>query len=468
MQWLPAIRHENAGWLLPLAPETAHFLAGLICDTSDQQGPLADPDWAAVAMAERLHQDPALAIFSLLEVVARHSETSAKRFELETHASWFCDVVVDLFRDRDRQLLTHQRSVEIAGSKPTILEHHGWSKLAQTTLNLPLDRWMQTASDWLCKTGPKPSEDWRKTWPQFEPFNAIEPCDEIEPSESSELETPCEGTEWREDSTATASMTTLNYGGSSLDLYRLARNQTELRQLRERFTTRLQIEKMASLKQLAYGLSHEINNPLAAIRTRAEQLMADEPRPEYRQKLDRIVDSAMRAHEMIADMMFFAKPPQPQRESLSAWSLTASIADEFLTDASARAITISCTPQPPRRSSALQFQGDIHQIGEALRALIRNAIEAIGNRGTIHIEVKRSGQRVIWTVIDNGPGLTAEARRHAFDPYFSGREAGRGLGLGLCRVYRVARAHGGGAVIEGTEVGCRVRMWVQSKTEFKV
>ena len=86
---------------------------------------------------------------------------------------------------------------------------------------------------------------------------------------------------------------------------------------------------------------------------------------------------------------------------------------------------------------------DGDMIGEALRALIRNSIEAIGCQGTIVVSlVQHPGQHMIH-VADSGPGLSDKARQHAFDPYFSGREAGRGLGFGLCKAWRIAGLHAG-------------------------
>ena len=107
------------------------------------------------------------------------------------------------------------------------------------------------------------------------------------------------------------------------------------------------------------------------------------------------------------------------------------------------------------------ISADPDQLADALRALLDNALEAVAAGGAIAVEVRRTARFLVWVVSDSGPGLTAEARRHAFDPYFSGREAGRGLGLGLCRVYRIARSHGGGASLDAVAVGCRARLWVR-------
>lgn len=453
MQWLPAIRHANAGWLMPLSQDSAQLLCGIICDTSEQAGALADPDIAAEAIGQQLLLDPALTVFSLLELVTRHPETAGKTFDLESHAGWFCQVAIELFQDRNRQLLTEQLARKL-GDQDIGLESC-WQAIAKKTLELPIGQWIDVTGDWLELTGDLPPKSWLAGLPQI----AID--EELDELVSSNSETNIE-----------LQVARLGYGRNRIDLYRIARNQQELARLRQRFSTRLHHEKMASLRQLAYGLSHEINNPLASIRTRAEQLMADERKEHRRDQLKRIVDSAMRSHEMIADMMYFAKPPKPQSQPVDALQLTAAVIDEFQREAGRRNIQLTMRVeerQTQKRASRRAgttlrtVECDPRQVGDSLRALIRNALEAIGERGTIAVCVEQTSRRVSWVVADSGPGLTPEARQHAFDPYFSGREAGRGLGLGLCRVYRVARAHGGGASIEDTEVGCRARMWVPTK-----
>src|SRR3990172_2542087 len=76
------------------------------------------------------------------------------------------------------------------------------------------------------------------------------------------------------------------------------------------FEQRLEREKLAALVEFAYGAAHEINNPLAHIAARAQTLLEDEPDPERRRKLAAIRRQAIRAHEMIADLMLFARPPK--------------------------------------------------------------------------------------------------------------------------------------------------------------
>jgi signal transduction histidine kinase len=102
------------------------------------------------------------------------------------------------------------------------------------------------------------------------------------------------------------------------------------------------------------------------------------------------------------------------------------------------------------------------QLALALQAMNVNALEAMGQAGHVELQARQyraaRGQR--WVEIrisDDGPGIEDEVRRHLFDPFYSGREAGRGLGFGLSKSWRIVTAHGG-------------RMWATSSedegTEF--
>src|SRR5262245_35834138 len=85
------------------------------------------------------------------------------------------------------------------------------------------------------------------------------------------------------------------------------------------FSRAVEAAKLQALYNFAYGLSHEINNPLANISARAQTLLVDEKNPQRRRKLATIVQQAFKAHEMIADLMLFARPPtmRPQGVDLS-------------------------------------------------------------------------------------------------------------------------------------------------------
>ena len=243
----------------------------------------------------------------------------------------------------------------------------------------------------------------------------------------------------------------------------------------------LETEKLAAMKQLAYGASHEINNPLANIATRAQTMLGDETHPEKRSKLATIYQQAMRAHEMISDMMLFAHPPAT---CISMVSLR-QVMRRFIGEQEA------CLPQVDETIETKVFIGphfdricvDSTQFLVVLQMLVRNSKEAIratkDATGEIEIRaelVDRSAaglprrlrlgpatQLLQVSVEDNGIGVEARVRRHLFDPFFSGREAGRGLGFGLPKAWRIVEQHGGEIIFDETHSaakGARFVFWL--------
>lgn len=221
------------------------------------------------------------------------------------------------------------------------------------------------------------------------------------------------------------------------------------REATDNFEQRLHEEKMASMKQLAYGASHEINNPLANIASRAQTLMMDEDDPGRRRRLAKINEQAFRAHEMIADMMLFAHPPKPDFTEVDPVQLVQTVVEEMQESAAEQQTVIQFLPQP-----VAGVQVDKTQLAVAVKALLRNSLESLQNAGTVEIEVQQldveSRQILMITVADDGPGISPESIRHIFDPFYSGREAGRGLGFGLSKAWRIAELHGGEISAEST------------------
>lgn len=201
-------------------------------------------------------------------------------------------------------------------------------------------------------------------------------------------------------------------------------------------------EKLASLAEFAAGAGHEMNNPLAVISGRAQLLLAGERDPARRRDLAAIQQQAGRVHEMIADLMLFARPPAPRKEPCDLAVLVERVARELGPSAAERGIQLE-TRLEARLGPAWV---DPNQLIVALRALVENALRAVPRAGRITIRLRMAPSPAVGAelvVADNGPGLAPLVRRHLFDPYFSGYPAGRGLGLGLSKAWRIARLHGG-------------------------
>jgi signal transduction histidine kinase len=258
------------------------------------------------------------------------------------------------------------------------------------------------------------------------------------------------------------------------------------------FSAALERAKLQALYNFAYGLSHEINNPLANIATRAQTLLADEKNPDRRRKLATIVQQAFRAHEMIADLMLFARPPTLRPESVDLARLADTVVAEMQEQAREQNTRLIRTGD----SGPLVGMVDPTQIAVSLKALIQNSLEALKDGGTIEVlSTQYSGLRTtgqdaaatvaidenptprsalrgphflptphsplrtphfLLSVSDTGPGIPPEIRPHIFDPFFSGREAGRGLGLGLSKAWRIVNLHGGHIDVANKEKGATV------------
>lgn len=214
----------------------------------------------------------------------------------------------------------------------------------------------------------------------------------------------------------------------------------ESARIKDGFVGQLQREKLASLRQLAYGASHEINNPLANISMRAQSLERGETNEARLKSLRTIYQQAMRAHQMISDLMLFANPPAIRREAVDLAELAAGVLAETAARHPDRGFRLTLL----RSGEPQLWWVDRVQAAEVIDALVRNGVEALCGPGEITLLVdEKPGHSVSVRVRDTGPGIAPDVQRHMFDPFFSGREAGRGLGFGLSKAWTILQSHGG-------------------------
>ncbi len=418
MGLLPCLRRGSERWWLPQTERSTDAISHLLLmDRRNGSGNNPPLDGAIRdRVCRALQSDPAYFIYAAL------TYSGPAPVELDQLATWHAHNITEQIASGDAYLGAPQIT-------PTIEKR--WRKLTDHFRTIPTSRWMEDAPLWLEVTGPQVSNTWREQWPLV-----------------------------RFDSAMRAATPSNNHSV----LQELARSIQHQKSLESAFDARLHGEKLAAIKQLAYGLSHEINNPLANISTRAEQLQRGEADPNRTATLQRIIDQVYRAHEMIADLMFYANPPELERQTCSPSDLLAEVTGSFTEEAERQAIQIQISTEGSEaHRPEPEIQADATMITEAIRALIRNAIDAIGCQGTIVLSLKGDPENIAIVVADSGPGLSEQARKHAFDPYFSGREAGRGLGLGLCRAYRIAKLHEGDVSLASGPSGCVATLTVPAQ-----
>jgi signal transduction histidine kinase len=218
---------------------------------------------------------------------------------------------------------------------------------------------------------------------------------------------------------------------------------------REEISAESSSARLEALAEFAAGAGHELNNPLANISGRAQSLLRGETNSDRRRQLAAIVAQAERAHRMIVDLMIFARPPKLRREYVDLCTIVSAAVAADRSEAEARGIAIETSlPNEPIVVSA-----DRTQLAALLSALLRNSLDAITHAGRIEVRLQCEGDTVHITVADTGTGLTEESQQHAFDPFYSGRQSGRGLGFGLCKCYRITQLHGGDISLDNRDTG---------------
>lgn len=212
--------------------------------------------------------------------------------------------------------------------------------------------------------------------------------------------------------------------------------------------TRTRDAKLAALAELAAGAGHEINNPLAVISGHAQRLYRTEPDTDRGESLQSIIRQTHRIAGIVRDLMQFARPPQPAPHRLDAGELVSAVRDELEPLAAEKRVRIEIGAVLPNAF----VRGDRAQLKHALVAVVRNGIEAAGADGWVRIGCSEGDDDNISFVIEDcGPGLSAAALEHAFDPFFCGRSAGRGRGLGLSTAWQFVKQNGGELRYERTD-----------------
>jgi signal transduction histidine kinase len=212
---------------------------------------------------------------------------------------------------------------------------------------------------------------------------------------------------------------------------------------RGREEERLRESKLKALAEFAAGAGHEINNPLAVISCQAQHLLHHEAEPERRTALEKIVAQTQRIHALLRDLMQFARPAAPVRRRVDLLRIVDEVATALGELAHKHQVRLLCREEGPTAPPPCLVDVDEKQVRTALSCLVKNAVEAAGADGWVRLRLEQDGGRVSVAVEDSGPGLTDAQREHLFDPFYSGRSAGRGPGLGLPTAWALARQQGG-------------------------
>jgi nitrogen fixation/metabolism regulation signal transduction histidine kinase len=218
--------------------------------------------------------------------------------------------------------------------------------------------------------------------------------------------------------------------------------------------------RLAAWAEMARQVAHEIKNPLTPIQLSAEHLrrVFRDPGGDFAAALDTCTASILRQVQILRDIATefsaFARPPAPSPEPVDLGSVVRDVVRPYegvLPSGLVLRLGLAGGPLP--------VLGDRRLLERALVNLIENALQAVGERGEVRLRLARRDGYAEVAVEDTGPGISPEAHARAFEPFFSTKTGGSGLGLAL--VKKIAEDHGGGVAIENPAGGgARVLLWL--------
>ena len=221
--------------------------------------------------------------------------------------------------------------------------------------------------------------------------------------------------------------------------------------------------KLAAVGQLAAGVAHEVNNPLATISTHAQMLMrrSDVP-PDASSDLEIVMEEIRRIQGKLRNLLDLSRVQSPVRKALDPCRLVEEVAGLARHEAEARGIDLQLQIDP----DVPLFRLDRSGIKQVLWNLLGNALDAQGSGGVVIVRSRTEardgeGKVLVLEVEDRGPGVPEEIMPRIFEPFFTTKEVGQGTGLGLAVAYSVVRSHEGRIGVENLPGGgCVFRVFL--------
>lgn len=215
------------------------------------------------------------------------------------------------------------------------------------------------------------------------------------------------------------------------------RIQKESEALQKAHAEVVQSQKLATLGYLAAGMAHEIRNPLNSIALFVQLIkegVEDSDKIDYVEKILKEVD---RVDATLSKLMDTAKRPRFELVEVNIEEVIQKALDSFTPQINAQAITLTFSPkrQLPR------LKADPVEIEQIFTNLLLNSIDEMSGGGTLTIELDHDDRDIVIRVSDSGRGIPAEHLPNIFDPFFSTKN--RGTGMGLPIVLRIVKNYGG-------------------------
>ena len=301
--------------------------------------------------------------------------------------------------------------------------------------------------DWgsLTQSGGPMSHDMEIFYPQNRFINFYVVPLVMEPRESS-VATPLRGVEEQTDQTGHRPVATA--AAEEVGHVMILRDITESRRSAQQT---IESERFNALRLLSAGVAHEIGNPLNSLHIhlqlmeRSVQKLHDGAKTELEQSIEVARSEVNRLDSIVTQFLKAIRPSRPQLRPENVNTIVEEAVRFFTPELQNREIVV----EQELRSDLPLLQLDRDQMKQAFYNVIKNSLEAMHRHGTLRIRTDLDDTHVIIRFVDTGGGMSAENLSRVFEPYFTTKPVGTGLGLLIVR--RIVREHGGELSIESSE-----------------
>lgn len=235
--------------------------------------------------------------------------------------------------------------------------------------------------------------------------------------------------------TVVSALTAALWGLTLLLLFMGRREERHHREMNRR-------EELARLGEMGAVMAHEIRNPLAGIKGFAQLVESADDIGQARRHAEKIVTQSLRMEALVNDLLAFARDDRGERQTVDLATVIQECCALLHTEAAAQNVEIE-VDAPPLTACLVA-----DRIAQMVLNLMKNAIQAMPDGGLLVVWVRQKNGSLHIKVKDNGPGIAPEHLRRIFEPFWTSKAQGTGLGLALCR--KVAEEHGGRLTVEST------------------
>ena len=213
----------------------------------------------------------------------------------------------------------------------------------------------------------------------------------------------------------------------------------------------IESERLNALTLLAAGVAHEIGNPLNSLHIHLQLMerkvreLDDNARAELQDSINVARSEIARLDSIVTQFLRAIRPSRPQLHPENINAIVEETVRFFAPEIQERDVVV----EQELRSDLPPLQIDRGQMKQAFYNVIKNSLEAMKRRGILRIHTDMNDTQVLISFVDTGGGMSAEDLSRVFEPYFTTKPSGTGLGLLIVR--RIVREHGGELSIESSE-----------------